>query len=433
MGGVLAGIGVVHLNKSSSHRTGTAPAWLPPDPATPPGITIQLTGEYYGPKPHGEGFSGATSTSIPAVAVYADEQGFTLYTRISDGANAQSDCGRACAQWSPAHAAATAKPTGGWSIVRAADGGSQWAFHDQPLYKFAGDHAVGDANGVNGGGGQTAVFDPAAEQRLPPGIATVDLPDVGGMALADDRGRTLYIFDGSVPNDSAVDIRSAADVWIPTVAPGVAKCLGAFCVIARRDGNAQWTFKGRPLYRFKGDIEPGYANGKGVDPRFQPALIVRYFMPAEVAIHWTKSAGNVLTTIGGMTLYRRDTFQFQSFGFWSQRGRPPRPKVGRQIGLKGCDSECAKLWHLLKAPKDGQSCGFWNVSTDERGVKYWIYKGYALYTYARDERPGDMRGDGETDFILSEDPEAAAVSITPYLEIEAGGGAGALEWIRAVP
>ena len=50
-----------------------------------------------------------------------------------------------------------------------------------------------------------------------------------------------------------------------------------------------------------------------------------------------------------------------------------------------------KLWH---AGSDAKASGDWSVITRDDGSKQWAYKGKPLYSWAKDQKPGDMTGDG---------------------------------------
>jgi predicted lipoprotein with Yx(FWY)xxD motif len=79
--------------------------------------------------------------------VLADAKGMTLYTFAKDTAGT-SNCNDGCAKnWPPLMAAADAKPMGDWTIVKRADGSSQWAYKGMPLYTWVKDMKPGDATG----------------------------------------------------------------------------------------------------------------------------------------------------------------------------------------------------------------------------------------------------------------------------------------------
>ena len=99
------------------------------------------------------------------------------------------------------------------------------------------------------------------------------------------------------------------------------------------------------------------------------------------------------------------------------------------IGTRGCDTECLRSWRPIKAPEDAQPSGYWDVATRGDGTKQWIYKGYALYTYAGDKAPGDMNGNDIYDYLIHDEVNTLP-DIPPDLKQV---GAGALYWAFAAP
>ena len=85
----------------------------------------------------------------------------------------------------------------------------------------------------------------------------------GGM-LTDLKSMTLYTFDRDVvfSGKSACNGECAVN-WLPFYAPSGAKPDADFQVIKRDDGKAQWAFKGKPLYYWPEDQEPGDKYGEG--------------------------------------------------------------------------------------------------------------------------------------------------------------------------
>lgn len=76
-------------------------------------------------------------------------------------------------------------------------------------------------------------------------------------------GRTLYTFDKDGPNASACT-GNCATLWPPFIAAEGASPEGDFGLVERNDGTRQWSYKGKPLYRFSGDTRPGEAKGEGM-------------------------------------------------------------------------------------------------------------------------------------------------------------------------
>ena len=90
-----------------------------------------------------------------------------------------------------------------------------------------------------------------------------------GKVLADQRGRTLYLFEKDKRGISACS-GSCASFWPPLlttgkprVGPGIKPSL--LGTTRRSDGRAQVTYGGHPLYRFSLDARPGQTKGEGLD------------------------------------------------------------------------------------------------------------------------------------------------------------------------
>ncbi len=94
------------------------------------------------------------------------------------------------------------------------------------------------------------------------GITTHD--SAKGPVLADAKGMTLYTFDKDTKDTSACYDKCATN-WPPLVAPAGAKADDDFGIIKRSDGTMQWTYYGKPLYRWVKDAAPGDVTGDGVN------------------------------------------------------------------------------------------------------------------------------------------------------------------------
>jgi predicted lipoprotein with Yx(FWY)xxD motif len=76
-----------------------------------------------------------------------DQKGMTLYTFDRD-ATGKSNCNGTCAtNWPPLMAAADAKASGDWSVVKRDDNSMMWAYKGKPLYTWAKDTKAGDVTG----------------------------------------------------------------------------------------------------------------------------------------------------------------------------------------------------------------------------------------------------------------------------------------------
>ena len=86
-----------------------------------------------------------------------------------------------------------------------------------------------------------------------------------------------------------------------------------------------------------------------------------------------KKMGGMMTNNAGMTLYTFDK------------------DAG---GKSACNGPCAGNWPPLMAPGDAKPSGEWSIITRDDGSKQWAYKGKPLYLWSKDQKPGDMTGDG---------------------------------------
>jgi predicted lipoprotein with Yx(FWY)xxD motif len=366
----------------------------------------------------------------------------TLYTYDKDSARGTSCVGECAAAWPAALAPRTAMHDGDWSLLDRADGTKQWMYRGVPLYRFANDKAIGDAAGDGADGAwHLAVFRPGAGMALPVGIAVREIADAGGMGLVDSLELTLYTFEGNAAHPQpACGAGDCARLWVPLEAPEIANPMGKFAAIARGDGISQWTYRGKPLYKFAADQKPGDVNGMSIDSQFRPALIVRFFMPADATIRGTVELGNVLVTRRGATLYQRDRVTMEELHpFRTDHGSPA---LGRALGTSTCDENCTKLWPPFTAPAAALPSGFWDVVTRADGSRQWAYKGFALYTYAAD-KPGDVSGNaiytlaqiaGHEKPAPSDRPAAADIDPNDLVDGAAHGlGVSAMFWHAVVP
>ncbi len=351
-------------------------------PATPLGVTIQPA------TPAGYDGTGASGP------YFGNAAGMTLYTFDKDPTG-KSVCTAECAEaWPPLAAPADAKAVGAWSVVTRDDGTMQWALNGKPLYTFVKDEKVGDGKGVGVADlWRKAELKPGGNLKFPMGTHVRDVFAAGGQVLVDANEMTLYTFDKDPADGPPACVGACTDTWQPHLAPEIANGVGEFSVVRRDDGLNQWAFKGKPLYTFSGDGEPGKAYGALADANWRPAMLSRYFMPENVVINESARHGAMLATADGYPLYAKDANKFTG-GAASHadlsiaRGDV---KTGRQIGLSGCDADCEKTWMPFLASDSDKPTGYWDILERPDGQRQWAYLGYAMYTYSEDE-PGTIRG-----------------------------------------
>jgi predicted lipoprotein with Yx(FWY)xxD motif len=84
--------------------------------------------------------------------------------------------------------------------------------------------------------------------------------------LVDTSGMSLYTFDRDVAYSGRSLCELACEaLWRPFIAPPGARRIDDFALITRSTGARQWAYRGKPLYRYAGDLQPGDAKGDGQD------------------------------------------------------------------------------------------------------------------------------------------------------------------------
>lgn len=63
-------------------------------------------------------------------------------------------------------------------------------------------------------------------------------------------------------------------------------------------------------------------------------------------------------------------------------------------GQSHCYGLCAAFWPPVAAPAQQAGHDGFTVIARDGGALQWAYRGKPLYTYAQDDKPGDVTGDG---------------------------------------
>src|SRR5690349_23089831 len=111
---------------------------------------------------------------------------------------------------------------------------------------------------------------PSAAAASSGSAETVDLKSISGipgMALVDEEGKTLYLWEAD-KNGTSTCTGPCAAAWPPVTTSGppqagrgVDKSL--LGTVKRADGTEQVTYNGHPLYYYVGDTAAGMAKGQG--------------------------------------------------------------------------------------------------------------------------------------------------------------------------
>jgi predicted lipoprotein with Yx(FWY)xxD motif len=99
-------------------------------------------------------------------------------------------------------------------------------------------------------------------------VTTASNPTLGRI-LVDEQGRTLYVFDAD-QGGTIMCGTGCTGAWPPLVLesgaslPATGPLSADLTTVARPDSGQQVAYKGRPLYRFASDAQPGDAKGDGL-------------------------------------------------------------------------------------------------------------------------------------------------------------------------
>lgn len=294
--------------------------------------------------------------------VFRTKAGLSLYTYDKDIKPDVSDCTAACAQaWPPYLASDDAKPEGEWTLATRADGKKQWSFRGKPLYLFARDGAPGTTLGD----GVQAIWHVAvALAPRPKGVKFQG--SKSGRVAATTKGLTLYAHD----KDCAGKCLST---WTPFRAAWTANPTGDWTTVARKDdGTAQWAYKGKPVYSYNSDFQPGQLNGDGKDGARAVLLQPTPPLPAFVKVH-PSDFGPIFTDSKGMTLY----------------GIQSVSDIQKAICIGSCMQD---NFIPVIADANATSSGNWTI-VDVNGVKQWHYRAQPIFLFKGDRNPGEINGD----------------------------------------
>ena len=76
--------------------------------------------------------------------------------------------------------------------------------------------------------------------------------------LVNAKGLTLYTFDRDAANSGKSACNGDCAVkWPPHLASASDRPMGDYTIVKRDDGRLQWAFKGKPLYSWPEDQDPG--------------------------------------------------------------------------------------------------------------------------------------------------------------------------------
>lgn len=383
--------------------------------------------------------------------VFADADGRTLYTwplqsqrnakageiqgkpacyderyRLTAGTTSPYPAGRVlpnadtrptCVQhWPPVRAAAGAVAVGDWTILDRTDGTKQWAYRQWPLYTSHLDHQPGDTNGGsnrmirNDGGSGGAYRLPARPTpAIPPQFELADMAR-GLMLINSSTKYSIYTFSGDAPGKSTC-YGKCLEEWAPVLAPDSAVEQGPWSVISRQDdakrnvgGTRQWAYRGKPLYTRLTDISARSYTGS--DVRGWDNVFLHRTPAPPPGFHLVDTrGGQVIADPDGKTIYSYACVEDSADTLFCDS--PDSPQVYRWAMCGGGDPErCLRTFPYVIA-RDGAERGsqVWSIISinpktgriAEAGsadaLRVWAYRGRPIYTFAGDQKPGDIGGD----------------------------------------
>jgi len=327
----------------------------------------------------------------------ADGDGHTLYLLTKDSPNT-SNCYDKCAQsWPPLVPAGQPTLMDGVSTASISttvrkDGSTQLTYNGWPLYYFAKDQAAGDTNGQ--AVGQVWWVVSGEGNPIKPASLVLTQTEKLGNVMADSNGRTLYLYTKDTPNTSNCYAKCEV-AWPPlltidqpTLGDGVSTAL--ISTTLRKDGSAQLTYNGWPLYYFFKDQAAGDINGQAVGKVWWVVSGEgNPIKPATLMVTQTEKLGKILVDGDGRTLY----------GFTKDTK-----------DTSNCSDKCEQAWPpLLQTDKptvgDGVDASLLGTTTRKDGTIQVTYNGMPLYYFFKDLAPGDTNGQkvGDVWFVVAPD------------------------------
>lgn len=227
------------------------------------------------------------------------------------------------------------------------------------------------------------------------------------IVFANDKGMTLYTYELDVAGSGkSTCVAECAQKWQAYLVPAGVKPTGVWGAIARDDGAKQWTLKGKPLYTFVDDVDPGSVHGNS---------------PAKTGSRRIDGAGRVVgggnrgSGVRGVTpdvplpKEWKTANAFPIAGMETPSGIQVREvpdatavvlvnHEGRTLYAFSGNAKKAPTggtWKAAPAPQFAKAVGDFNFISRADGIKQWTYKGQPLYTYEADVASGDAYGIGQ--------------------------------------
>ncbi len=234
------------------------------------------------------------------------------------------------------------------------------------------------------------VIPPAATFPTQVATPTVSIINDSGSLIIAESGLSLYTFDNDLLGTSNCigtpdDTDTCAVTWPPLLAGDGAVANDVMTIITRDTGEAQWAYKGRPLYHFSGDTAQGDINGDGLNDVWHLSRP----MPLTTAI-----INDVSTYVGNETISSvTDNAGVLEAARLNKEGFTLYTFDNDPIDDSVCAGSCINAWPPLLADEGSMAMAPLSLITATNGNVQWAYKGKPLYFFANDSAAGDVNGD----------------------------------------
>ncbi len=233
-----------------------------------------------------------------------------------------------------------------------------------------------------------------APYSTPEGITLVDVSKIMDEAipqflwrrLGDADGNPLYTYDAD-PRGRSSCYAECARQFPPFAAGTRARAAGDFSIIVRDDHVRQWTYQGKPLYRYSGK-DP---EGEPVGARFELTENPAWHDPASDVYSprrgWRRAAyAPEASTVMPPNVELDGLAIADGFGF-------VEAATHVTIYAAPVSHRLSSEWRPLRASALALPVGEFSIITRrDDGARQWTYRGEALYTYAGDYAPGEVKG-----------------------------------------
>ncbi|WP_425409845.1 hypothetical protein [Hyphococcus sp.] len=261
------------------------------------------------------------------------------------------------------------------------------------------------------------------------------------IVYADANGLTLYMYteDDGGPSSCTDECEQS---FSPLIASESAEPFDAWSIVERADGKRQWALRGKALYSYEKDVDPGSVAGNSPAltgaPRLngagepvgggyrggfsgelpEPNVLPEGWEPA----HFFPMPQ--VETPPGMTV--RELPDAAAFSLVDEREHTIYVfnGAGGDNAALECEAEfCLTDWAPAAAPLVAKPFGDFGVREREDGVRQWTFRDKGLYTNKRDLAPGYANGLSDEDWKVA---TVYALYNPPGVTIQRTPGQGAV-------